>query len=73
MHLKKRLVKAGLKEPRCERCGLDTWRSAGLSLTLHHMNGIRDDNRLENLQLLCPNCHSQTDTFAGRNGRPQPG
>jgi hypothetical protein len=40
-----------------------------LSLALHHRNGDGEDNRLENLELLCPNCHSQTDTFAGRNRR----
>jgi 5-methylcytosine-specific restriction endonuclease McrA len=39
-----------------------------LSLQLHHINGERHDNRLENLALLCPNCHSQTNTWAGRNG-----
>ena len=37
-------------------------------MALHHINGDRLDNRLENLELLCPNCHSQTETFAGRNG-----
>jgi DNA-binding CsgD family transcriptional regulator len=69
MNLKRRLIAEGIKEPRCESCGLDAWHGAPLTLTLHHVNGVRDDNRLENLQLLCPNCHSQTDTFAGRNGR----
>lgn len=68
-HLKRRLLQAGLKEDRCERCGIDSWLGAPLSISLHHINGVRDDNRLGNLQLLCPNCHSQTDTFAGRNGR----
>jgi DNA-binding CsgD family transcriptional regulator len=68
-HLKARLIKEGLKIARCEGCGLVDWRGAPITLALHHVNGIRDDNRLENLQLLCPNCHSQTDTFAGRNGR----
>jgi hypothetical protein len=68
-HLKKRLVRLGLKEPRCERCGIDSWRGRPLSLALHHRNGDGRDNRLENLELLCPNCHSQTDTFAGRNRR----
>jgi helix-turn-helix protein/HNH endonuclease len=69
VHVKLRLVAAGLKEPRCEVCGIDSWRGRPLSLALHHVNGVGDDNRLENLQLLCPNCHSQTDTFGGRNAR----
>ncbi|HEY5262218.1 MAG TPA: hypothetical protein VIJ33_08905 [Solirubrobacteraceae bacterium] len=46
MNLKKRLLAAGLKDPRCEDCGLDSWRGQVLSLTLHHLNGLRDDNRL---------------------------
>jgi 5-methylcytosine-specific restriction endonuclease McrA len=69
VNLKQRLIAAGLKQPRCELCGIDSWRRLPLSLALHHVNGVGDDNRLENLQLLCPNCHSQTDTFAGRNTR----
>lgn len=67
--LKMRLIKEGLKASRCERCGLVDWQGDRITLALHHVNGVRDDNRLENLQLLCPNCHSQTDTFAGRNPR----
>ena len=50
-------------------CGLTSWRGKPLALALHHINGDRLDNRLENLALLCPNCHSQTDNFSGRNGR----
>jgi hypothetical protein len=65
--LKLRLVRAGLLTWRCATCGLTSWRGAPLSLHLDHVNGDRCDNRLENLRLLCPNCHSQTDTFAGRN------
>ncbi|HWF50270.1 MAG TPA: HNH endonuclease [Solirubrobacteraceae bacterium] len=53
----------------CERCGLIDWQGDPLTLALHHINGERHDNRLENLMLLCPNCHSRTDTYAGRNGR----
>lgn len=66
-HVKLRLLQAGLKAPQCEACGLEEWRGRSLSLELHHVNGDGQDNRLENLRLLCPNCHSQTDTWGGRN------
>jgi hypothetical protein len=66
-HVKLRLLAAGLKEERCEGCGLVEWRGRALGLELHHVNGDGLDNRLQNLQLLCPNCHSQTDTWGGRN------
>lgn len=72
-NLKARLVKEGLKEHRCEQCGLCEWRDKPITMALHHINGDRLDNRLENLELLCPNCHSQTSNYAGRNGRgPRP-
>jgi len=67
-YLKLRLVEEGHKTGECESCALRSWRDRPLSLALHHVNGDRDDNRVTNLQLLCPNCHSQTDTFSGRNG-----
>jgi DNA-binding CsgD family transcriptional regulator len=68
-HLKSRLLKEGLKENRCEICGLSEWLGKPLSLELHHVNGRGNDNRLENLQLLCGNCHSQTDNWGGRGIR----
>lgn len=68
-HLKGRLFKLGLKENRCEECGLVEWRGRPLSMALHHVNGDPHDNRLENLRVLCPNCHAQTDNFSGRNTR----
>lgn len=71
-HLKARLIDAGLKDDRCEACGLTSWRGKPIGLQLHHRNGDGTDNRLENLQFLCPNCHSQTDTYGGRNGHRKP-
>lgn len=68
--LKKRLLKERLLENKCGVCGMEpTWQGNKLVLVLDHINGINNDNRLENLRLLCPNCNSQTDTFAGRNGK----
>jgi 5-methylcytosine-specific restriction endonuclease McrA len=55
-----------VKEPRCEACGLTEWLARPISFELHHVNGDGNDNRLENLLILCPNCHSQTDTWGGR-------
>lgn len=67
-NLKNRLLDAGLKEDRCERCGISEWHGKPLNMQLHHINGDGLDNRLVNLELLCANCHSQTSTYGGRNG-----
>ncbi len=65
--LKSRLLNEGLKEYKCERCGRTEWEGGQIPLQLHHINGDRTDNRLENLQLLCPNCHALTDNYCGKN------
>lgn len=52
-----------LRGRKCENCGLETWLNQPINLEVHHINGDRSDNSLENLQLLCPNCHSYTETF----------
>ena len=67
-HLKRRLYREGLKEPRCELCGQDEeWRGRKMALILDHINGVATDNRLENLQIVCPNCAATLDTHCGRN------
>ena len=61
------IIKHNLIEYKCEKCGLiNSWESEKLVLQLEHKNGINNDNRLENLCFLCPNCHSQTETFSGK-------
>jgi hypothetical protein len=65
--IKRHLLRAGIIVNRCDWCGLDSWRGRPLSIQIDHINGIHDDHRVENLRMLCPNCHSQTDTFAGKN------
>ena len=65
--LKERLIREGIKEYKCECCGISEWNGKPISLQLHHINGIHNDNRLSNLQLLCPNCHAYTDNYRGKN------
>lgn len=68
--LMRRLIREGLKEPRCEHCRRTEWRDAPIPLELDHVNGDPTDNRLHNLRVLCPNCHALTPTYCGRNRRP---
>ena len=68
-HIKSRLIAAGLLENRCKVCQLTSWRGEALNMHLDHINGIKNDNRLDNLRMLCPNCHSRTLTYSGRNAR----
>lgn len=68
--LKKRLLRENLLNNVCSICGLlPHWQDKPLTLVLDHINGINNDNRLCNLRLICPNCNSQTPTFAGRTKR----
>lgn len=66
-HIKRRLLQEGVLEACCSSCGIREWLGLPAPLELDHVNGDRRDNRLENLRLLCPNCHAQTPTYRGRN------
>jgi hypothetical protein len=65
--LKNRLIKEGLKKHRCESCGIVEWNGKPAPIELDHIDGNRYNNTIENLRILCPNCHAQTDTYRGRN------
>ena len=65
--LSKRLIKEGIFEHKCSCCGGTEWMGEQIPIELDHINGINNDHRLENLRLLCPNCHAQTDTYCGKN------
>ena len=62
-HLRRRLIEAGLKENKCETCGISSWNDQPICIELHHIDGASTNHRLENLMMVCPNCHSQTKTF----------
>ena len=62
-----KLLDEGLKEHKCECCGLTTWLNQPIPLELHHKDGNRYNNVLENFELLCPNCHAFTDSYRGKN------
>lgn len=65
--LKQRLIGEGVKLSICESCGHSEWQGQPIPLELHHKNGRNLDNRLENLMLLCPNCHALTENYRGKN------
>lgn len=68
--LKKRILSEGLIKNECKVCGnIGEWNGGVLVLQLDHINGNNSDNRMENLRFLCPNCHSQTATYGGRNNK----
>ncbi len=69
-HLKDRLYREGLKERRCEICDQgEIWNGRSMGLILDHVNGVRDDHRIDNLRILCPNCAATLDTHCGRKNR----
>ena len=65
--LRLRLLSEGIKEHRCESCGLTEWLNDKIPLELEHVNGNHNDNTFTNLLLLCPNCHAKTSTYRGKN------
>lgn len=72
-NLKKKLFNDGLKKPECEMCGQDeNWNGKKMHLILDHINGENDDNRIENLRILCPNCNATLDTHGGKNIKLKP-
>jgi hypothetical protein len=69
-NLKKRLYNEGILERKCCLCNQDeNWNGMKISLVLDHINGVYNDNRVENLRIVCPNCNAGLDTFAGRNSK----
>lgn len=64
--LKLKLLRDRIKQQICEMCRNENWLGETIPLELHHVNGNRFDNRLSNIQLLCPNCHALTDNYSGR-------
>jgi 5-methylcytosine-specific restriction endonuclease McrA len=65
--LRHRLLNEGVKKHRCENCGLTNWNKKPIPLEIDHINGKCNDHRLENIKILCPNCHAQTKTYKGKN------
>lgn len=73
-HLRQRLIRDGIFEAKCYHCLRTEWQGNPIPLELEHVNGIHDDNRLENLTILCPNCHALTPTYRSKNrSRSSPG
>lgn len=66
-YIKKIILKNNLLEYKCEQCGITQWNDKPLSLELHHKDGNNTNNDLSNLCFLCPNCHSQTENYCGKN------
>lgn len=69
--IRKKILEEGIKEHKCECCGLTTWLNQPIPLEVHHKDGDRSNNTLENFELLCPNCHAFTDSYRGKNSKKE--
>lgn len=69
--LKLKLIKKGIKEAKCEICSIVKWNNKQVPLELDHINGNHFDNTLNNLRIICPNCHAQTENYSGKNRKSQ--
>lgn len=67
--VRRKLLEEGYKQYRCECCGNNEWLGQPIPLEVHHIDGNRNNNTIENFQLLCPNCHAFTDSYRGKNSR----
>ena len=64
---KQLLLKHNIKENKCECCGITEWNGKAVSMNLDHINGINNDNRIQNLRFICPNCDRQLETYGSKN------
>ena len=69
--IRKKILEEGIKEHKCECCGLTEWIGNPIPLEIHHKDGDRSHNELSNFELLCPNCHAFTDSYRGKNSRKE--
>ena len=69
--IRKKILEEGIKEHKCECCGLTEWMGKPIPLEVHHKDGDRSHNELSNFELLCPNCHAFTDSYRGKNSRKE--
>lgn len=67
--LKNKLIRDGAKKHECEMCKNSIWNGKLIPIELDHINGDHFDNALDNLRIICPNCHAQTDTHAGKKNK----